>query len=88
MDRMSTTRGDIRQSPGTERRFGRVRPQVDDAAQRLPPRTPSIAAGAVAPEQGRALVLALQAALAGGIAWFIANNLLHHKQPVFAPSRP
>jgi uncharacterized membrane protein YgaE (UPF0421/DUF939 family) len=31
------------------------------------------------------LVLAFQSALAGGLAWFVANNLLHHKQPMFAP---
>jgi len=26
-----------------------------------------------------------QAALSAGVAWFIANDLLHHSQPVFAP---
>jgi uncharacterized membrane protein YgaE (UPF0421/DUF939 family) len=30
-------------------------------------------------------MLAVQAAVAAGLAWFIANNLLHHKEPVFAP---
>jgi uncharacterized membrane protein YgaE (UPF0421/DUF939 family) len=29
--------------------------------------------------------LALQAALAAGIAWFISHSLLHHAQPYFAP---
>lgn len=29
--------------------------------------------------------LALQAAIAAGVAWFIAHNLLHHPQPYFAP---
>ena len=27
----------------------------------------------------------LQAALAAGMAWYIAHNLLHHAQPFFAP---
>jgi uncharacterized membrane protein YgaE (UPF0421/DUF939 family) len=31
------------------------------------------------------LILAVQGAVAAGLAWFIANNLLHHNQPVFAP---
>jgi uncharacterized membrane protein YgaE (UPF0421/DUF939 family) len=31
------------------------------------------------------LILAFQSAVAAGLAWFIASNLLHHKQPVFAP---
>jgi uncharacterized membrane protein YgaE (UPF0421/DUF939 family) len=31
------------------------------------------------------LGLAAQAALAAGIAWFVAHNLLHHVQPYFAP---
>jgi uncharacterized membrane protein YgaE (UPF0421/DUF939 family) len=31
------------------------------------------------------LLLALQAGVSGGLAWFVANNLLHHPQPVFAP---
>ncbi len=31
------------------------------------------------------LVLAIQSAVAGGLAWFVAADLLHHRQPVFAP---
>src|SRR5262245_30980968 len=30
-------------------------------------------------------VLAVQGGLAAGTAWIIATDLLHHKQPVFAP---
>lgn len=33
----------------------------------------------------RNLGLAVQAALAAGIAWFIAHSVLHHVQPYFAP---
>jgi uncharacterized membrane protein YgaE (UPF0421/DUF939 family) len=29
--------------------------------------------------------IAVQAAVAAGIAWFVAHNLLHHPQPYFAP---
>ena len=31
------------------------------------------------------LILAVQGGLAAALAWFVANNLLHHDQPVFAP---
>jgi uncharacterized membrane protein YgaE (UPF0421/DUF939 family) len=31
------------------------------------------------------VVLAVQGGIAAGASWFIATNLLHHKQPVFAP---
>lgn len=31
------------------------------------------------------VLLALQGAIAAGLSWFVANDLLHHPQPVFAP---
>jgi uncharacterized membrane protein YgaE (UPF0421/DUF939 family) len=31
------------------------------------------------------MILAVQAGVAAGLAWFVAKDLLHHQQPVFAP---
>jgi uncharacterized membrane protein YgaE (UPF0421/DUF939 family) len=31
------------------------------------------------------MILAIQGGIAAGVSWFIANDLLHHPQPVFAP---
>jgi uncharacterized membrane protein YgaE (UPF0421/DUF939 family) len=67
-----------------EQALRRLGPQADFAALRLR------AAGQPSLRErlhrSRAsLLLAVQAAVAAGLAWFIANNLLHHNQPVFAP---
>lgn len=32
------------------------------------------------------LVIAVQAGVAAGLSWFIANDVLHHSQALFAPA--
>jgi uncharacterized membrane protein YgaE (UPF0421/DUF939 family) len=65
-----------------ESRLHRIRPRVDEAVVRLRSQ-----ASLREPwhRSKLSLVLAVQAALASGLAWFVANDLLHHQQPVFAP---
>jgi uncharacterized membrane protein YgaE (UPF0421/DUF939 family) len=62
----------------------RIGPRVDEAMVRLR----SVRQASLRERWRRSrvsLILAVQAALASGLAWFVANDLLHHQQPVFAP---
>jgi len=61
-----------------------IRPPVDEALRRLrAARQPSLRERWH--RSRTSLVLAVQSAVAAGLAWLVANNPLHHKQPVFAP---
>jgi uncharacterized membrane protein YgaE (UPF0421/DUF939 family) len=67
-----------------ESRLHRIGPRVEETVVRL-----RAVRQASLRERWRrskaSLLLAVQAALASGLSWYVANDLLHHQQPVFAP---